>query len=165
MIITDKIKLSQKCKDASLFESQIVIQKLERELLKSKTGVGLSANQIGIDLRICIIRIKENISLVNPIIIESFDRSLFNNEGCLSFPEEFISTARYNEIFVKDILHPMGFIATGFEAVAIQHEIDHTNGIIMYDRQIQIPQRNEKCWCKSGKRYKSCCLEIEIKNN
>lgn len=164
MIITDKSKLSSTCKDVTLFEAQDIIIQLEEELKKHPTGIGLAAIQIGLKKKVCIIRVKDSINLINPIIIESFDLMEYHNEGCLSYPGKLITTSRFNEIFVKDVLHPNGFISTGFEAVVIAHEIDHLNSITMYDREIQIPtRRNEKCWCKSGKKYKLCHLGLIIK--
>lgn len=165
MIITDKSKLTSTCKRVTLFEAQGIIEQLEKELHASKTGAGLAANQIGINARVCIVRLRESINLVNPVIIQSFDNWIFVNEGCLSFPDQWITTARYNEIFVKDSLHPTGFVSTGPEAVAIQHEIDHLNGKTMYDYQIEMPaNRNSLCWCGSKRKYKKCCLGLEIKN-
>lgn len=165
MIITDKNKLIIECKEANLFEANKIIDQLDKELRASKTGVGLAANQIGIDAKVCIIRLRNEINLVNPVIVESFDKWIFKNEGCLSFVGEFITTARYNEIFVKDALHPMGFVSSGPEAVAIQHEIDHLNGKTMYDYQIKVPaNRNDLCWCGSKRKYKKCCLGLEIRS-
>ena len=155
MIVTNRNELVSVCKEVSLFDAQEIINKLIQELLQSKTGVGLAANQIGIDARVCIIRFRDPINLVNPVIIESFDLMEFYNEGCLSFPDEFITTARFNEIFVKDSIRPSGMVLTGFEAVAVQHEIDHLNGITMHDHEIQIPGTNAKCWCGKSK-YKKC---------
>ena len=158
MIVTDLNILRRPCKEASLFEADAIIKKLEDELnISSIKGVGLSANQIGIDARVCIIRAKTiSINLVNPVIVASYDLGSFANDGCLSIPGIFITTQRFNEVFVKDLLHPAGIIVTGLDAVIVQHEIDHLNGIVMFDRQIQIPFRNDKCWCGSDKKYKVC---------
>lgn len=163
MIITDKSKLITKCKPVSIFEAAPILSSLEKELAESGNGIGLSANQIGIDAAVCIIRYKDiSINLVNPIIVEQFDKKLFRYDGCLSFPGKQISTARYNEIFVKDNMYPNGFVSVGIEAVIIEHEIDHLNGLTMFDREIVVPERNGHCWCGSGKKYKKCCLGKEI---
>ncbi len=157
MIITDKKLLSQPCKETSLFEAREIIEKLEFELNSSKVkGIGLSANQIGIDSRVCIIRLKEAINLVNPVIIQKYDLSIFEQEGCLSFPGASLITQRHAEIVVRDLLHPAGIVAVGLEAVCMAHEIDHINGITMFDRAIEIPKVNDRCFCGSGKKYKKC---------
>lgn len=166
MIITNIKELRAECKDVSLFEAQEIIIKLEEELSKSKTGIGLAANQIGIDAKVCIVRVKEFCALVNPVIVETFDRSLFLGEGCLSFPGKFVNTARCNEILIKDLLHPAGLVCTGFEAVVVQHEVGHLYGKVMYDFAVEVPTgRNDLCWCGSNRKYKKCCLGKEIKRN
>ena len=165
MIITNMKELRAECKDVSLFEAQDIIIKLEDELSKSKTGVGLAAPQIGIQKRVCIIRCRNfKIDLVNPIIIKKYDLFEFYNEGCLSFKNDLINTKRFNEIVMQDSFHPAGIIFTGVESVIVQHEIGHLYGEIMYDLQIKIPARNEKCWCNNGKKYKLCHLGKIIKS-
>jgi peptide deformylase len=155
MIITDKSKLCRKCENVSLFESQGIIEKLIDELNEHPTGAGLAAIQIGIYKKVAIVRIKELIVLVNPIIIEMSDLREFEHEGCLSFPGQFITTKRYNEIFIKDDIHPFGIVCTGFEGVAVQHEIGHLDGETMFDYEIRIPKINDICWC-GDKKYKKC---------
>ena len=164
-IITDASLLKAECNDVKLlFDGGVIIEKLEEELAKSKTpGVGLAANQIGINEKVCIIRIKDvAINLVNPKIIEKYDLREFRNEGCLSFPNQYLTTKRYNEVFVKDDIHPSGIVCVGLEAVVVQHEIGHLYGETMMDYAIKIPGRNDKCWCDSGKKYKKCHLGKEI---
>jgi len=165
MIITNKKQLQTECKDVSIFEAYEIISKLEAELaIAPTTGIGLAANQIGIDAKVCIIRAgKERLDLVNPVIIKAYDKALFMNEGCLSFPNEWIATARYSEIFLKDSLHPAGIICTGVEAVVVQHEVDHLYGKLMHDYIVEVPKGpNDKCWCGSKRKFKKCCLGKEI---
>jgi len=122
----------------------------------------LAANQIGINKKICIIRAGSKLDLVNPKIAKTYDL-MEANEGCLSFPNIFINTKRYNEILVKDDLHSAGIICTGLEAVVVQHEVGHLYGEIMFDYKIEIPKnRNDKCWCNSGKKYKKCHINQMI---
>lgn len=158
MIITDENLLKKECKDVSIFEAYDIVQKLEDELLSSKKpGIGLAANQIGIDAKVCIIRTGlEKINLANPVIMEKYDLRSFKNEGCLSFPGDFIFTKRYNDILVKDLFHPNGIVCTGLTAVVAQHEIGHLYGETMYDYEIKLPKPNEKCWCGSDKKFKTC---------
>jgi peptide deformylase len=164
MIITNSEQLTKECKDVSLmFDGEHIISKLEEQLAKS-SGVGLAANQIGIDAKVCIIRAPNaKINLINPVIEKKYDLKLFKNEGCLSFPGEWLTTSRYNEIVVKDLLHPAGIICTGFEAVVVQHEVDHLYGKLMHEYIVKIPGRNEPCWCGSKRKYKKCHLGQEIR--
>lgn len=166
MIITDESKLRSECQDVSIFEANDIISKLEEELKSSKnTGIGLAANQIGIDKKVCIIRVGSlSLNLANPIITEKEDLCLFRNEGCLSFPDQWISTKRYNEIVVKDLFHSAGVVCSGLMAVVVQHEVGHLYGETMYDYEIKIPSGpNMPCWCKSGKKYKKCHMGKEIR--
>ncbi len=164
MIITDKSELEKKCRDVSFIEANKILNLLEEELINSKTpGLGLAANQIGIDAKICIIRTKNEINFVNPVIIEQYDLMEFDQEGCLSFPDQWILTKRYNEILVKDALRPAGVILVGIDAVVAQHEIGHLCGKTMFEYQIKRPKVNEKCWCNSDKKYKKCHMKKVIK--
>lgn len=131
MIITDINKLKNVCETVSLLESTTIIEKLEQELQNSKNpGIGLAAPQIGINKRVCIIRSQNKIDLVNPKIIEQYDLMEFVDEGCLSFPYQWVTTKRYNEIFIQDSLHPAGLILVGIDAVIAQHECLGRNSII-----------------------------------
>jgi len=166
MILTDENKLRNECEDVSIFETPQIIAQLENELSSSRTkGIGLAANQIGINKKVCIIRLDDlNLDLANPIITDKYDLSLFHNEGCLSFPDQWLSTKRYAEILVKDLLHPMGVVCTGLMAVVVQHEVGHLYGETMYDYQVKIPSgHNMPCWCESGKKFKKCHMGKEIR--
>lgn len=161
MIITEQSLLLKECKDVSLFEAGDIIKKLEHELQNAKDpGIGLAANQIGINAKVCIIRIpgKQKINLINPKIEKKYDLMEFYNEGCLSFPNIFITTKRFNEIVISDILFPAGIVMTGVESVVAQHEIGHLYGETMLDYKITIPFKNKYCWCDSKKKYKVCHL-------
>lgn len=165
MIITDEKLLRTPSEKVSIFEGLAIIKKLEQELANSQiSGVGLSGVQIGINACICIVRSNVSINLINPEIVQQYDLSFFDSEGCLSFPNQIITTKRFNEVVIKDLLHPAGIILTGINAVIAQHEIAHTKGETMYDYQIQKPNGpNSKCWCGSGKKFKICCKGKIIK--
>ena len=168
MIITNESQLRLKCEDVSIFEAHQIVSQLETELQNSKqSGIGLAANQIGINKKIAIIRVdNKELNLANPVIVEKYDLMEFRNEGCLSFPNSYISTKRYNEVLVKDMFNPNGVVCTGLVAVVVQHEIGHLYGETMYDYQIQIPSGpNMPCWCgSSGKKYKKCHMGKEIRS-
>ena len=112
--------------------------KLLEALRKHESGVGLAANQIGIDARVCVIKVNKPIILVNPVVIGKFGKISFQ-EGCLSFPGDYILTERYANIAVNSDNHDTTLFFSVdqdiLECVCVQHEIDHLNGIIMYDRQ------------------------------
>lgn len=143
MIITDYQKLLVKSENIDPLESQSLIQELENELQRSalsgSPGIGLAAPQIGKYKSVAIIRVPSTgykkcfVDLVNPEIISSYDKAIFQNEGCLSFPKLTKKTWRFQEIVVKNDIKPYLFIATGLFAVCIQHEIDHLNGLVLPD--------------------------------
>lgn len=164
-IITDEKELRKNNENTDICEMKSIISKLETTLkYSSRPGIGLAAPQIGIHKCVAIVRAKnENINLVNPVILDKENGFIFFNEGCLSLPGINFNTRRFNEIFVKDDLHPAGFVAIGLVAVAIQHEIDHLNGILITDRALGKNKigRNDPCFCGkkiNGKpiKYKKC---------
>jgi peptide deformylase len=164
MIITDESILRAKNEKVKKKEINEIISKLEESLASSDIpGVGLAAPQIGINKRVAIIRIKtsdyeQNINLINPRIVDRRDGFVNKEEGCLSVPGKRFNTLRFREIVVEDDLRPDGFIATDFEAVAIYHEIDHLEGILVSDRAVGKNKigRNDLCPCGSKIKYKKC---------
>ena len=150
-------------------------QKLAVDLfktLKQEGGLGLSANQIGEDKSVCVVNVTEPFFLQNPKIVKK-EKEIVYKEGCLSIPDKMITTKRYEKIWVKadNIEDEMYFgpqkekkfdFKTNsytandlliLEAVCVQHEIDHLNGLTIYDREHILEQykrterkigRNEK---------------------
>lgn len=100
-------------------------------------GVGLAAVQIGVLKKVITYDIGEGLNvLLNPEIV-SFEGEEEEEEGCLSVPEARIQIKRYLNIEVKGINEhgePRHFEAEGFAARALQHEIDHINGVLILDR-------------------------------
>lgn len=100
-------------------------------------GVGLAAVQIGVLKKVVTYDIGEGLNvLLNPEII-SFEGEEEEEEGCLSVPEVRIHIKRYSKIEVKGIDQygeTQHFEAEDFLARALQHEIDHINGVIILDR-------------------------------
>lgn len=144
MIVTDEDLLRIKCEDVLPEEVEELRNKLEQELHLSaelgRPGIGLAAPQIGIAKKYAIVRMParsgQNISidLVNCKISQKYNKILFKNEGCLSFPGKLVDTLRYQEIVVTDnLVEPYSFVATGLLAVCIQHELDHLNGVLLTD--------------------------------
>lgn len=164
MIITDLSILRKKNDMVNKDEVIDIISKLEFELRQSPIhGVGLAAPQIGINKTAAIIRytadgISETIDLINPKIIEKTGSYLNKNESCLSLPGQVFNTQRHREVFVIDDLHPSGFVACGFVATILEHEIDHLEGILIIDRAVGKLKigRNDPCPCGSNLKFKKC---------
>jgi peptide deformylase len=170
-IITNRIALSVPGETVEDIdgEGEQIADELFR-VLGHYPGIGLSANQIGINKRVCVISVPEKDSetgeyqcwrrrFINPEIIRKEDPFIFTKEGCLSFPNIIIETMRFNEITIKCSLNPEGINLTGLEAVVALHECDHTNGILMYQRRPKEIGVNTKCPCDSGKKFKKCCMK------
>ena len=138
MIVTDLKTLKNKSVKYILDHSlEAIFSELEEELEASEIeGAGLSAIQIGLPLRIAIIRINElSLNLYNAKIIAGSEMITFEGEGCLSLPDEYVDTRRLNKITVKNGDGKV-FKLEGIEAIVVQHELDHWDGILMIDRGI-----------------------------
>lgn len=122
------------------------IQDLVHDLLETmysaKNGVGLAAPQIGVNLRVFVIDVSENV--VNPIVfinpkIIKMSGSVVSSEGCLSFPDVYSDVKRAANVMVKAMdIKGKSFVLEAKDgsllARAIQHEFDHLNGILFIDR-------------------------------
>ena len=145
MIIKDKNKLQEKCSPVSVKEGEEIGVRLLHELRESENGIGLAANQIGINKRVCVINVKEPLVLINPKIVKKSKEQFIFPEGCLSFPDSKIKTQRHQDIVVEADNHKgkLSFSANSknindaFECVCVQHEIDHLDGITMFDREFR----------------------------
>ena len=124
-----------------------------RETLTAAGGAGLAAPQVGVLRRIAIIEYEgetpedsqELIELINPKII-AFSGHQYTEEGCLSFPDEWLFTDRPMHITVR-YQNRKGeeceITASDFLAKALSHEIDHLDGKVMHCRRApddKIPQ-------------------------
>ena len=110
-------------------------------LTKSPHGTGISAIQIGIPLRIVLLnhtrRSGAEIVLINPIPIQIFGRPFQRKEGCLSLPNYHGEVTRRNKIRVRatDLCgQELIYSTSGYEATVVQHELDHLDGILYWDR-------------------------------
>tara|TARA_B100001989_G_C24319593_1_gene354494 strand:+ start:117 stop:563 length:447 start_codon:yes stop_codon:yes gene_type:complete len=106
-------------------------------------GVGLSANQIGIEERAFVmiidIDLQETITCFNPRIIKESKKKVVMEEGCLSYPELFIEISRPSSIIVKYEDEGKSIIKRkldGYAARIFQHEYDHMQGINFTDYQL-----------------------------
>ncbi|MGA2367451.1 MAG: peptide deformylase [Dehalococcoidia bacterium] len=108
------------------------------ETLTAAPGVGLAANQVGIPLRIIVIRIPEEedvITLINPEIVEKTGERCVM-EGCLSIPGYHAEITRSESVKVRARDRRGKLVrkkATELLAQALEHEIDHLNGILYID--------------------------------
>ena len=178
--------IQRKLKEVSVEEGLEIATELFNILNERKDGIGLAANQVGIDASVAVLNVREPLILINPVIKEQWDEIDYY-EGCLSYPQKGIRTKRYKNIIIQTAQEESGWYFSGvetgkegkgtwesakkhdqeqrlLEAVCVQHEIDHLNGMTIHDRKIDTTIRNENkigrnepCHCGSGKKYKKCC--------
>jgi peptide deformylase len=154
--------------------------------LKGMGGVGLSANQIGVNKRACVIKFNdEELFLLNPIITQRSNDGFIFYEGCLSMPDTMkkpVRTIRSTKVVVMtDNLGELVFevnpeedrkgeqvSADTMKTVIVQHEIDHLDGITIKDRvysttvvKKQDYGRNDKIVMKSKEGE---LVEVKFKN-
>jgi len=112
------------------------------ETMYAAPGVGLAAPQVGISKRLAVIDISSReeqqplIVLINPSILKSGGEIEFE-EGCLSIPEYTAKVTRADQVIVGCMDREgqqVEIEAEGLLAIAIQHEIDHLDGILFIDR-------------------------------
>ncbi len=108
------------------------------ESMYASSGVGLAAPQVGVSKRIIIIDEDEEelMVLLNPEIIKSEGEAV-DEEGCLSLPGIYSKVQRSSKVTVKALNEngeSIEITKEGLSARALQHEIDHLNGILFIDK-------------------------------
>jgi len=109
------------------------------EFMLSNNGIGLSANQIGLDAQLFVMGDgKDNNSiLINPVVLQHTKEIVIDIEGCLSFPNVFAQVKRPKEILVEyydENLELKRDHITGYSVKVFLHEWDHLQGITFKDR-------------------------------
>ncbi len=106
------------------------------ETMDAAKGVGLAANQVGVGRRIAVVDADgDRFAMINPVIVETEGRSTAE-EGCLSIPDIYGDVTRPERVVLEAVDEEGRAYrreATGLKARAIQHEIDHLDGILFLD--------------------------------
>jgi len=106
------------------------------ETMRDAPGIGLAANQVGVPLQVAIVELEDTITeLINPQIVRA-SGEVVDWEGCLSIPGFVAEVTRHEKVTVKARdRHGKEFRVKGEDlfARALQHEIDHLNGILYID--------------------------------
>lgn len=110
------------------------------ETMRAAKGVGLAANQVGVARRVAVVDVGDQepppLVFINPSIIERSNDSDTAEEGCLSIPEIYGDVERPIAITVAATDRdgrPYRVELTGYKARAVQHEIDHLDGVLFLD--------------------------------
>lgn len=139
--------LHEKCKEGKI-PSGLILEM--EEIVKQHNALGLACSQVGVtECRVFVMKDtnpdKPGDFLVfeNPIIVERGRETYTEAEGCLSFPDQRVQVVRHRAIDIEfDVPagyeYPVGDIRTtwhfeGLNARVIQHEIDHLDGIMIFD--------------------------------
>ena len=182
----DNPVINKKLKKVTVEEGLEIATELFQILNERQDGVGLAANQVGIDARVAVVNVREPLILINPVIKEQWDEIDYY-EGCLSYPKKGVNTKRYKNVVITTEQEEGNLYFSGvpnfsdgkgsweqessdkededlrtLEAVCIQHEIDHINGVICMDREIKSKPirvsgkfgRNEIIGITDGETYK-----------
>ncbi len=108
------------------------------DTMRAAPGVGLAAPQLGVPLRVAVVEVEKTLyTLVNPEIVEPSKETQTGPEGCLSIPGYWAEVTRPLRVRVRALGRGgkrFTTTAEGFLARALQHEIDHLDGILYIDR-------------------------------
>ena len=106
------------------------------ETMDAAKGIGLAANQVGVARRVAVVDVDgDRFAMIDPRIVEAEGRTTAE-EGCLSIPDIYADVTRPDRVIIE-ALDADGNLyrkdASGLKARAIQHEIDHLDGILFLD--------------------------------
>lgn len=138
--------LHRPCALVTAFDAELA--QLEADMVASMhaaDGVGLAANQIGVDARVFVMDCPDAAgervvaTVVNPVLRLPgvFARRAVDDEGCLSVPGEVAAVERVTSAVVTGVDvrgEPVRVSASGLAAVCLQHEVDHLDGLLYVDR-------------------------------
>ena len=177
--------IKTKLREVSVEEGLAIAKELFQILNERGDGIGLAANQVGIDAQVAVVNVREPLVLINPKIV-SKETPITYYEGCLSYPGQGVSTQRYRDVVISTEQEESNWYFSGadslqnvrgsweekgkeeeqenrlLEAVCIQHEIDHLNGVTIFDRMVDNTikretkkyGRNEKVTIQKGSESK-----------
>ena len=160
--------INKKAKEVSVEEGLAIAEELFQILNKRGDGIGLAANQVGIDAQVAVVNVTEPLVLINPKYIKK-EFEIMYGEGCLSYPGKAIKTKRYRDVIIQTAQSESGWYFSGaetgvdesrgtwevekkkkdqeqrlLESICVQHEIDHLNGITIHDRKRETTVKVEK---------------------
>ena len=135
--------LRQKAQRVKVFGPTLTktIDLLDHIMRSQSHGIGIAAPQIGILKRIAIVDVSKRVEgaarlvLINPMIVQTWEARP-SREGCMSLPDYTAMIKRYDQVLVR-WTNEAGEMTEkkcqGIEAVCVQHEVDHLDGILYLD--------------------------------
>ena len=152
--------INKPLRKVSIDEGMEIAKELFDILNKRQDGIGLAANQVGIDAQVAVVNVREPLVLINPQY-EELGNEIQYYEGCLSFQGKGVNTKRYDSVVIKTEQDESSWYFSGapnptdgqsgwekqernkndaelrlLETICVQHEIDHLRGLTIMDRQI-----------------------------
>ena len=152
--------INKPLREVSVEEGMKIATELFEILNKRQDGIGLAANQVGIDAQVAVVNVREPLILINPKYVEKGNEIPYY-EGCLSFKGKNVNTKRYDSVIIQTEQEESRWYFSGaanpidgkgswekqqqnkndaelrlLETICVQHEIDHLNGKTIMDRQI-----------------------------
>ena len=177
--------IKKKLREVSVEEGLVIAEELFQILNKRGDGIGLAANQVGIDAQVAVVNVREPLVLINPKIV-SKENPIDFFEGCLSYPGKGVHTKRYRDVIIQTAQSESGWYFSGagensdgksgwdkgnmkqnqenriLESVCIQHEIDHLNGTVCMDRKADTTVRVEKKIGRNQKVLIACGSDSKV---
>ena len=157
--------LKKKCREVDNIDDNLVtLTENMIETMYKASGLGLAANQVGVSSGLFVIDVgierekRDPVVIINPVITASEDEIL-GEEGCLSIPEMFAEVKRAQRVEVKghDLnSNEVRYEAEGFLARAFQHEMDHLNGVLLWDNLSKVKRDILK------RKFKKKLKELEV---
>ena len=168
----DNPLINKKLREVSVEEGESIATELFQILNERGDGIGLAANQVGIDAAVAVVNVREPLVLINPKIVHKEHEIPFY-EGCLSYPKKGVHTKRYRDVMIQTAQSESGWYFSGasnpidgkgsweddnnnddaelrtLESICVQHEIDHLNGIVCMDRKVDTTIRVETKICRN----------------
>jgi peptide deformylase len=117
----------------------VELKKEMTELMLASNGIGLSANQVGLDAQVFVMgdSVENSTICINPTVLQYTEETVDDVEGCLSFPNIFVKIKRPKEILAEwydENLEKQTVKIEGYSAKCYLHELDHLLGITFKDR-------------------------------
>lgn len=126
--------------DAGFARFKPIFDEMEKVMVE-KNGIGIAAQQVGLDERLCIVAVVKGSThrMINPVIKHATYAKVRGLEGCLSCPGEQYQVLRSTHVTVEYLTEQgttKTFRADGLTARCIQHELDHLDGVLIRDRAV-----------------------------
>ena len=134
--------LNKQVKDVDLDNPGFDPVELKKEMIDfmlANNGIGLSANQVGLDAQVFVMgdSVENSTICINPTVLQYTEETIDDVEGCLSFPNVYVKIKRPKEILAEwydENLEKQTVKIEGYSAKCYLHEWDHLQGITFKDR-------------------------------